>query len=337
MADDPDDQRRQTSEAPVSVALYWGEDEFLLREAAHELLATHGARADEVAGPDWRGGETANLVTPSLFGERRALLVTGAQSLPEAGANELRAYLGAPAPDAVLILTAVSRGKSGPALAKAVSAAGGLVRQLVLRRQDVAGWVVTRAKLRGVALSGPGAAALVGAVGESPAELAQAVEQLGSAFAGEAVGPEEIRAQFRGLGDQQIWDLCDHALAGRLGAALVTLRALLEDREAGLLILGGVAARVRDLIRVRALSDRMPAADAARAAGLRFDWQVRRYREQAARFTPEELNALHRRLVEADRALKGGVPEDVVLPGLVAALAGRADTGHVELPDSFGR
>ena len=201
----------------------------------------------------------------------------------------------------------------------------------------MAGWVVARAKRRGLTLSGPGAAALVGAVGESPAELAQAVEQLGSAFAGQTVGPEQVRAQFRGLGDQQIWDLCDHALAGRLGAALVTLRALLEDREAGLLILGGVAARVRDLIRVRALPDRMPAADAARAAGLRFDWQVRRYREQASRFTPEELNALHRRLVEADRALKGGVPEDVVLPGLVAALAGRADTGHVELPESFGR
>jgi DNA polymerase III subunit delta len=337
MADDATDRRKQTSGGPPSLALYWGEDEFLLREAAHELLAEHGARPDEVAGPDWRGGETANLVTPSLFGDRRALLVTAAQSLPEAGAKELRDYLEAPAPDAVLVVTAVSRGKSGPALAKAVTTAGGLVQQLALRRQDVAGWVMTRAKSRGVRLSGPGAAALVGAVGESPAQLAQAVEQIGTAFAGQAVGPEQVRAQFRGLGDQQIWDLCDHALAGRLAAALVTLRALLEDREAGLLILGGVAARVRDLIRIRALPDRMPAADAARAAGLRFDWQVRRYREQASRFTPAELNALHRRLLEADRALKGGVPEDVVLPGLVAALAGRADTGHVELTESFGR
>src|SRR5437762_14233213 len=123
--------------ADPTLALFWGEDEFLTRDAAHELLARLGVRPDEVAASEWRGGETANLVTPSLFGERRALLVTGAQSLPEAGANELRAYLGAPAPDAVLILTAVSRGKGGPALAKAVSAAGGVVRQLGLPRQDV--------------------------------------------------------------------------------------------------------------------------------------------------------------------------------------------------------
>jgi DNA polymerase III subunit delta len=335
MADDRDDPGSGGSDP--TLALFWGEDEFLTRDAAHALLARLDVRADEVAASEWRGGETANLVTPSLFGDRRALLVTGTQSLPEGAGDELRAYLSAPAPDAVLVLTAVSRGRSGPAIAKAVTAGGGTVKQVALRRQDVAGWVVARAKAVGVALSGPGAAALVATVGESPAELAQAVEQLGSAFPGQPVGPDQVRTQFRGLGDQQIWDLCDHALAGRLGQALVTLRALLEDREAGLLILGGVASRVRDLIRVRSLPDRMPAADAARAAGLRFDWQVRRYREQASRFTAEELNELHHRLVEADRAMKGGVAEEVVLPGLVAALAGHADTGKVELPDSFGR
>ena len=319
------------------LALFWGEDEFLLREAANDLLAELGVHADEVAGSDWRGGETANLSTPSLFGEQRALLVTGVQSLSEAAAGELRGYLAAPVPDAVLVLTGVSRSKGGPPIGKAVTAAGGTVRQIALRSKDVTGWAVTRAKRRSVALTGPGASALVSTVGESPAELAQAIEQLGAAFPGASIGPDQVRAQFRGFGDQQIWDLCDHALAGRVGPALVTLRALLEDREAGLLILGGVAARVRDLIRVRSLPERMPPADAARAAGLRFDWQVKRYREQAGRFTMDELNALQLRLVEADRAMKGGVSEGVVLPGVVAAMAGKSDTGHIELPESFGR
>ena len=186
-------------------------------------------------------------------------------------------------------------------------------------------------------MTGPAATALVGVVGEVPAELDQAVEQLRTAFPGAEVGPDQVRAQFRGLGDQQVWDLCDRALAGRLGDALVALRSLLEDREAGLLILGGIAARVRDLIRVRSLPERMPAADAARAAGLRFDWQVRRYREQAARFTQEELESLHQRVAEADRALKGGVAEDVVLPGVVAAMAGRPEIGRLELPEPIGR
>jgi len=322
-----------------TLALIWGEDEFLLRESAHDLLAEHGLRADEVDAAEWRGGETSDLATPSLFGERRALLVTGAQSLSDAASTELRTYLSShgDGDDSVLILTAISRGRSGPAIGKAVTAAGGAVRQVTLRRQDLPRWVLERAKRRGVSLSPPGATALIGAVGDGPAELDQAVEQLRAAFPNQPVGPEQVHAQFRGLGDQQIWDLCDRALAGRLGDALVALRSLLEDGEAGLLILGGIAARVRDLIRVRSLPDRMPAAEAAKAAGLRFDWQVRRYREQAARFTREELDALHERVAEADRAIKGGVGEDVVLPGVVAALAGRPEVGRVELPEPMSR
>ncbi len=101
------------------------------------------------------------------------------------------------------------------------------------------------------------------------------------------------------------------------------------------MILGGIAARVRDLIRVRAVPERMPPAEAARAAGLRFDWQLRRYREQAGRFTEEELRSLHARVVEADRALKGGVPVDVVLPTLVAAMAGKPEAAlEVEIRTS---
>jgi DNA polymerase-3 subunit delta len=341
MGDESGDESGQRGKLPT-LALIWGEDEFLLRESAHDLLDRHGLRADEIDAAEWRGGETSDLATPSLFGERRALLVTGVQGLSEAAATEIRSYLAGHGAagggdDSVLVLTAISRGRSGPPIGKAVTAAGGAVRQVTVRRQDLPTWVLGRAKRRGVSMSSPAAAALIGAVGDGPAELDQAVEQLGSAFPNQPIGPDQVHAQFRGLGDQQIWDLCDRALAGRLGDALVALRSLLEDREAGLLILGGIAARVRDLIRVRSLPDRMPPAEAAKAAGLRFDWQVRRYREQAGRFTPEELEALHERVAEADRAIKGGVGEDVVLPGVVAALSGRPDVGRIELPEPMAR
>jgi DNA polymerase-3 subunit delta len=174
-------------------------------------------------------------------------------------------------------------------------------------------------------LSQPGAAALTAILGEDPATLHQAVIQLKSAFADRTVGPAEVQAQFRGVGEQRVWDLCDRAFAGRLGDALVALRSMLDEREDALVILGGIASRVRDLIRVRALPERLPAVEAAKRAGLRFDWQVRRYREQSGRFSPDELAALHGRIVEADRALKGGVPGSVLLPTIVAAMAGQPE------------
>jgi DNA polymerase-3 subunit delta len=326
---------RPVAELPA-VALFWGEDEFLLRLAALDLLSEWGDRPTEIVAAEWRGGETSDLATPSLWGERRALLVTGCQALPEQGLGEVLGYIKAPAPDALLVLTLVSRARTAPPLAKAVQTAKGLVRQSALKRQDLPRWALERAQVRGVQLAPPGAAALVGAVGEDPATLDQAVEQLATAFPGASVGPEQVRAQFQGLGEQRVWDLCDRALSGRLSEALVVLRSLLESREDPLLILGGIASRVRDLIRVRELPDRMPSGDAARSAGLRFEWQVRRYRDQARRFSPEDLAAVHQRVADTDRAIKGGATAEVVLPALVAVMAGEK-AAALELPAGLGR
>jgi len=310
-------------EAPQTTALFWGEDPYLLRLAARGWLEQLGVRATEVDGREWRGGETADLATPSLWGEPRALMVVNCQALPEAGAKEVRSYVEAPSPVAVCALTLVSRARSAPPLAKAVQAAGGVVRQVVLKRQDLTKWVLERATVRGAAVTPQGAAALVATLGEDPSVLDQSVEQLAAAFPGRPVGAEEVRLQFRGLGDQQVWGLCDQGFTGRLGEALVTLRSLLEARDDPLLILGGIASRIRDLLKVRSLPERMPPAEAARAAGLRFDWQVRRYREQARRFQDvQELVDLHTMVVEADRALKGGAGGEFLLPAIVAAMAG---------------
>jgi DNA polymerase III subunit delta len=319
------------------VVLLWGEDEYLLRLNALELLEARGVRATEVEGSEWRGGETSDLATPSLWGEARALLIAQSQLLPDAGAAEVIAYVKSPSPDALCVLTHVTRGKSAPAtLAKAVQAGGGTVRPIQLRRADLPTWLVDRSRRRGLSLGGPAAAELVKTLGEDPAMLDQALDQLASAFAGQSVGPEHVRAQFQGMGEQKVWDLCDLAFAGRLPEALVVLRGLLQAREDPLLILGGIAARVRDLIRVRSLPDRMSAADAAKAAGLRFDWQIRRYREQSSRFTIEALTTLLERVVDMDRAVKGGFPGEVVLAGLVAAMAGDPDAA-LDVPVRVGR
>lgn len=318
------------------MVLFWGEDEFLLRLAAHEELAKRDVHATEVDGRDWQGGETSDLATPSLWGEARALLVIEAQGLPEAGTNEVSAYVGSPSPDAVCVLTVVTRGKSPPPLAKAVTAGGGSVRSVALRRQDLSKWLLDRSRAHGLRLAGPATVELSAVLGEDPATLDQALEQLASAFPGKTVGPEEVRSQFQGLGEKQVWDLCDQAFAGRLSQALVVLRTLLEQKMDPLIILGGVAARARDLIRVRSVPDRTPPAAAAKAAGLRFEWQLKRYREQAARFTPDELAALLEQVVDTDRAIKGGMPGDLVLVALVAAMAGQPEAA-LDVPVRVGR
>ncbi len=309
------------AESPPAVLL-WGEDEFLVRQAAADMLNARGVKARDLGARDWQAGDFFDLATPSLWGERRALLVTGGQALPEEGVRELKRYLESPSPDAVCVLTMVTPRKTAPPIAKVVQAAGGQSKQIALRRQDVPKWTLERARAREVRLSAAGASALVGVIGEDAGPLDQAVEQLASAFPGQAVGPDEVHAQFQGVAEQQIWDLCDRAFSGRQSEAMETLHALLAAREDPLFILGGVASRLRDLLRISALPDTVAPGEAARQAGLRFDWQVRRFRDQARIVGRDALPGLHERVVEADRALKGGLASEVVLAALVAAIAG---------------
>lgn len=303
------------------VHLLWGEDAFLLRLAAFEVLGELQPR--EVDAADWRGGELADLATPSLFGERRALLVGECRALPEEGLNELAAYLSAPDPESILVLLVRvgERGKPPAALVKLVSPVGA-VEEVKVARKDLARWLLGRASGKGVELAPEAAAALVETIGEDPAALEQGLDQLANAFAGRRIDREAVAAQFRGLGDQHTWDLCDRLFARDLPGAMRSLETLLAGGDDPLMVLGAIASRLRDLLRVRALPERIPAAELATRAGLRFEWQARRYRDQAKRFTLEELVRIHELVAEADRALKSTASDEVVLPVLIAEIAG---------------
>jgi len=305
------------------VILLWGESSFLLREAAGAAVA--GARAEEVGGGEWRPGLLADLATPSLFGEARALVVTDLADAPADALADIAAYALEPSPGSRLVLTCPvsGRAKGPPAKISKMLQGRATIRRVAVEKRDLPGWIRDRARLHGTTASPAGATALVETLGEDPAVLDRSVAQIADAFRDEGLTPATVASQFRGFGERRIYELCDAAFSGNARDALRFLAAMLEAREEPLAVLGGVAARLRDLLRVRDLPQDMPLQALARAAGLRFDWQARRYRQQAARYAPEELARLHERVVEADALLKQGGRGDVVLPMLVTKIAGR--------------
>ena len=302
------------------VALLWGEDAFLLREAALERFGD--VRPTEADAAAWQGGELQDLATPSLFGEPRALLITDARSLTKDATAELAAYLDAPDLDAQLVICCqvAERGKLPSGLEKLVKPVG-RVERVEIKRKDLESWLTGRARALGLDLSVPAARALVETLGEEPGQLVAAVQQLAAAFPEQRITPATVAQQFRGLGEQKVWDLCDRAFSLDLAGAIRSWRSIESGGDDPLKVLGGISSRLRDLIKVRALPDRMSPADLAKAAGLRFDWQARRYRQQAANFSMARLVRLHERITEADRALKSGASGDTVMPALVVAIA----------------
>ena len=306
---------------PRPAVLLWGEEPYLLRLSAAELLGD--VAPVELDGADWRRGATSDLATPSLFGEERALLITSAQDLPKEALDEIGAYAAAPAEGATLILAWVvgPKAKGPPKKVTAALGSDAEVRRVVVDRKELPRWVIERAKAIGLPATNPGASALVQTMGEDPAELDRSLEQLRGSHADVGLTPETVAAQFRGFGDRRIWELTDAAFTGDVSGALRILAALLDAGEEPLALLGGIASRLRDLIRIRSLPPRTPTAQMARAAGLRFEWQARRFADQARRYAPGRLEALHGQVAEADRLLKQGGTGDVVLPALVTAIA----------------
>lgn len=307
--------------ADAPVILLWGESSFLLREAAKRLLGD--APVTEVEGSAWRPGMSSDIATPSLFGESRAMMLTDAQDLEKDGLEEVAAYALEPNPDAKLVMTATvsARARGAPAKLTKMFQGRAEIERVAVDRRDLPDWIRKRAAARGVPATADGARALVETVGEDPALLDQAVEQLGGAFVDEGLTARTVAAQFRGFGDRKIWDLCDAAFTGDGPLALRHLTGMLAAREQPLAILGGIASRLRDLIKVRAVPPGTPAGRVAKVAGLRFDWQAKRYLQQAGRYTEAGLAELHARLLETDRLLKVGAQGDVVLPMVVARIA----------------
>ena len=182
---------------------------------------------------------------------------------------ELAAYLASPDPDAPLVICAQvgDRAKVPAALDKLVKPVG-QVLEVKIARKDLEPWLLQRAKRDGVDVTPPAVHALVEILGEEPGQLVAALQQLGSAFTGQRVTPLIVAQQFRGLGEQKVWDLCDRAFGKDLPGAIRSWRSIEEGRDDALMVLGGIASRLRDLMKVRALPERMPPAELARAAGL---------------------------------------------------------------------
>lgn len=308
-----------------SVLLLWGEDPFILRNAAREAFGE--VEPTVTAGNQWRPGMTSDLATPSLLGEARGLLVTEADEISDEGLDEVAGY--ASGGDALLVLCweVGSRAKGPPKGVLKRLGEGVEVRRVALERKDLPRWVMARAKERDLRATPQGASLLVQTVGEDPAGLDQAVEQIAASHPNQGLTPEAVTAQFRGFGDRRTWELCDAAFTGDTAGALRALVGMVEAGEEPLMILGGIAARVRDLLRVASLPPRTPLGDVARAAGLRFDWQARRYRDQAKRFAPAQLRAVHAAVAEADALIKQGGAGDVILTMVVSRIAAAGDRG----------
>jgi DNA polymerase-3 subunit delta len=166
-------------------------------------------------------------------------------------------------------------------------------------------WLVKRARASGVTLTREAARLLVESLGGDLRSLALEVDKLAT-YAGQGgqITVETVNALTPIARQGYIFDLTD-ALARRDRArALTMLHELLAQGESPLGIVAITATQTRAMLKVKSLGERgMRPFQIAQQTGLN-PFVVEKSLPLARRFTFEELEATHRRLLDVDTALK---------------------------------
>ena len=318
-----------------AVALFRGEDTYAIERAVARLAADLGEpgaplqrwrveAADERSAADRVLDRIAEHVgTAPLFGGGELVIVGGvAALLRDRGARErLIAIVGAVPPGNGLVLLDVREGAArrtaaADPLGDAVAAAGGTVAGFpAMTRDRMTGWLGERAAELGVRL-GPGAAQelsqRVGAqvregdidrrfqAGMANGEL----ERLALYRPGGTITREDVAALVPETVPGSAWALLDAVGGRQAGVAAALAERLLADGTPLQVLVARLHGRLRELVvAVDHLAAGTRPADLVRAMRLQ-PFRAQRLAEQAATWTPSELDAALEGLVAVDLASK---------------------------------
>lgn len=185
-------------------------------------------------------------------------------------------------------------------------------------------WLAERARAAGVQLDNAAAQRLVEYVGNEGRALVTELGKLASYVGrGGKIGTPVVDLLVQDRQEQSLFAFIDDLSLRRRGAALRGVRALLDEGQAATYILFMLARQVRILLGVKDLAaQRMRPEEMAAKLGQK-PFVVRKALEQARGFAPGELEQLHDRLLELDRATKTGrLQANVALELLVLEVCG---------------
>jgi DNA polymerase III subunit delta len=303
--------------------LITGPEELLLRRAAEKIL-DELRRAGDLDVVDVQGGELGeaglpDLRTASLFGNPRALLVRRAQDLPAGLVDALLEQLDGTTPEATVLLLA-SGTQRLQRLARRIKELGGRIDVKPPAEWDRTGWprlVLDEFRRHGRAADQAAVTAVLEHAGTDVSVIAEKVAQVVAAAPAGRIGAAQVDEVVSGHGSRGTFAVADAMCARDPQQALVLLRGALEAGLEPLLILGGLAYRLRSIVAA--------ASGVAGDVGLKVSQGQARHLEAARRnFGPGELSAAFRTLADADVGLKSSdLPAELVIERAVVDIATR--------------
>ncbi|MBM0205326.1 DNA polymerase III subunit delta [Micromonospora sp. STR1s_5] len=293
--------------APILLVL--GDEELLATRAVTEAVAKVRSVDPEVDVREYQAsaltvGEIAEMLSPSLFGGRRLLILRSGQDARKDLVAALLAYAKNPDPEVQLLVLHLG-GAKGKAFADGLRAAGATVvpaAKLKGHRDRVA-FVRDEIRRAGGKCSDDAAEALIAAVGNDMRELAAACSQLVADTDGR-ISAETVSRYYRGRVEVTGFTVADATMVGDVPGALEALRWALHVGVDPVPIADALADGVRTVARVASAGRGSP-YQLASSLGMPA-WKIERAQRQGRGWTPEGLVRAMQVAAECNAAVKGG-------------------------------
>lgn len=294
------------------ILLVLGDEELLATRAVTEAVARARSVDPEVDVREYQAGalmvgEIAEMLSPSLFGGRRVLVLRSGQDARKDLVTALLAYAKNPDPEVQLVVLHLG-GAKGKAFADGLRAAGATVvpaAKLKGHRERVA-FVRDEIRRAGGTCPEDAAEALIAAVGTDLRELAAACSQLVADTDGR-IRADTVARYYRGRVEVTGFTVADATMVGDVPAALEALRWALHVGVDPVPIADALADGVRTVARVASAGRGSP-YQLASSLGMPA-WKIERAQRQGRGWTPEGLVEAMRAAAECNAAVKGGADD----------------------------
>ena len=256
-------------------------------------------------------GDIADALAPSLFSERRALILRDLQDLPEENKDEITRYL--TSPDETMTVVFVHKGGvKGKALLDAIKKVKPEIISCepLKKEAEKEGFVKELFLDIGRKATSGAVSALVGALGSDMRELQAAVSQIAADAPAGVIDEVMIDKFHQGRVETTGFDVADATLDGDLSAALIALRSALETGTDPVMITSAIASSLRSLAKVSGANRGTKSFELAGSLGM-APWQIDKARRQLHRWSPGAMADAVGAIAQADAEVKGAASDPI--------------------------
>ena len=296
------------------IYLILGSESALADRALSKLIAELKAEKAEITtlfASEISVGEISDALSPSLFSERRALIIRDLQDLDDDAKIEITRYLENIDPTLTLILVHKG-GVKGKALLETIKKAKPeLISCEPLKKESDKEEFVKNLFLDLGRKASPAAInALVNAAGTDLRELSAAVSQLATDTPAGLIEIDHVNRYHQGRIETTGFDVADRVMDGDVAESLITLRHAITTGTDPVMITSAIASSLRGIAKVSGVNRGQRSFELAGELGM-APWQIDKARRQLSGWNATTLASAVAAIAKCDAQVKGGASDPI--------------------------